>query len=232
MKGFALMLLIGTVVKPLITAVAATRAMLGLLAGFRWFSNPRFMGANHSRGAASFLQIDYMGRIKLWFTISGVVLLIGLVLTGSARPEPRHRLQGRRADRVHDGQAGLDLRCAQPDGGSRPRRRRRTGPWHGVERRQRFQGLPGQKLKKLDPTDQTNVTNSLKDNVKAEGVITRNVSSSFGKQIAKSAIIAILFSLLVITLYITIHFRGVAFAIPVILAMIHDAFSSRSVCTR
>ncbi len=43
-KGFALMLLIGTIVS-LITAVAATRAMLGLLAGFRWFQNPRFMGA-------------------------------------------------------------------------------------------------------------------------------------------------------------------------------------------
>ena len=44
-KGFALMLLIGTAVS-LITAVAATRAMLGLLAGFKWFSNPRFMGAS------------------------------------------------------------------------------------------------------------------------------------------------------------------------------------------
>jgi SecD/SecF fusion protein len=44
-KGFALMLLIGTVVS-LITAVAATRAMLGLLAGFSWFQNPRFMGAS------------------------------------------------------------------------------------------------------------------------------------------------------------------------------------------
>jgi SecD/SecF fusion protein len=44
-KGFALMLLIGTVIS-LITAVAATRAMLGLLAGFGWFQNPRFMGAS------------------------------------------------------------------------------------------------------------------------------------------------------------------------------------------
>jgi len=44
-KGFALMLLIGTVVS-LVTAVAATRAMLGLLAGFGWFQNPRFMGAS------------------------------------------------------------------------------------------------------------------------------------------------------------------------------------------
>jgi len=44
-KGFALMLLIGTVIS-LITAVAATRAMLGLLAGFKWFQNPRFLGAS------------------------------------------------------------------------------------------------------------------------------------------------------------------------------------------
>ena len=43
-KGFALMLLIGTVMSVL-TAVVATRAMLGLLGGFRWFDNPRFMGA-------------------------------------------------------------------------------------------------------------------------------------------------------------------------------------------
>src|SRR2546421_5397247 len=55
-KGFALMLLIGTVIS-LITAVAATRALLAVLAGFRWFSDPRFLGAHgqqHGRG----LQID------------------------------------------------------------------------------------------------------------------------------------------------------------------------------
>ena len=50
MKGFALMLLIGTVIS-LVTAVAATRAMLGLLGGFRWFDNPRFMGAQGQQGA-------------------------------------------------------------------------------------------------------------------------------------------------------------------------------------
>ena len=63
------MLLIGTAVS-LITAVAATRAMLGLLAGFRWFENPRFMGAHHSQ-RGTFLQIDFMTRIMLWFAISG-----------------------------------------------------------------------------------------------------------------------------------------------------------------
>ena len=47
-KGFALMLLIGTVVS-LFTAVAATRAMLGLLAGFRWAQ----IAALHGRHGAA-----------------------------------------------------------------------------------------------------------------------------------------------------------------------------------
>src|SRR5206468_6033509 len=67
-KGFALMLLIGTVIS-LLTAVAATRAMLGLLAGFRWFQNPHFMGA-HGAQTAKWLQIDFMRRRYVWFAIS------------------------------------------------------------------------------------------------------------------------------------------------------------------
>ena len=39
-RGFALLLLLGTGIS-MITAVVATRAMLGLLAGFRWFNSPR-----------------------------------------------------------------------------------------------------------------------------------------------------------------------------------------------
>ncbi len=54
-KGFALMLLIGTVIS-LLTAVAATRAMLGLLAGFRWFENPTLHGRR--RRAARPLDAD------------------------------------------------------------------------------------------------------------------------------------------------------------------------------
>ena len=49
-KGFALMLLIGTVLS-LLTAVAATRAMLGLLAGFSWFDNPTLHGRARRRRA-------------------------------------------------------------------------------------------------------------------------------------------------------------------------------------
>src|SRR5262249_10857774 len=79
-KGFALMLLIGTVIS-LVTAVAATRAMLGLLAGFRWFDNARFMGAAGEQ-KGRWLQIDFMRRRYLWFAMSGVIIVVGAASLG------------------------------------------------------------------------------------------------------------------------------------------------------
>src|SRR5262249_38396235 len=76
-KGFALMLLIGTVVS-LITAVAATRAMLGLLAGFKWFDSPRFMGAT-AQDIPEWQRIDVVGRRRLWFIISLVAIGLSIV---------------------------------------------------------------------------------------------------------------------------------------------------------
>jgi SecD/SecF fusion protein len=217
-KGFALMLLIGTVVS-LITAVAATRAMLGLLAGFRWFSNPRFMGAHHSQ-RGSFLQIDFMGRMKLWFTISGVVLLIGIVSLG---------VRGLNLGIDFKGGVQISFATVKPTSLTDVRNQAKAigqgdaivqgrGKAFGNESYKDFQV----DLKKLSPTLQSNLTNGLTDTVKAQDISVKNVSASFGRQIARSAIIAILVSLLVITLYITFRFKGIAFALPVIAAMIHD----------
>src|SRR2546422_4394419 len=74
-KGFALTLIIGTV-SSLVTAVAAPRAMLGLLSGFAWFDKPRFMGAQGQQ-TARWLQIDFMRKRYLWFAISGAIVLLG-----------------------------------------------------------------------------------------------------------------------------------------------------------
>src|SRR5262249_30216488 len=76
-KGFALMLLIGTVVS-LITAVAATRAMLGLLAGFSWFDDPRFMGATATE-IPRWQRIDVVGRRRLWLTLSIVAVVLSVI---------------------------------------------------------------------------------------------------------------------------------------------------------
>ena len=75
-KGFALMLLIGTAMS-VVTAVFATRAMLGLLAGFRWFDSPAFMGATGSK-IPTWIRHDYVGKRRLWFAISGAIMAIAL----------------------------------------------------------------------------------------------------------------------------------------------------------
>jgi SecD/SecF fusion protein len=217
-KGFALMLLIGTVVS-LITAVAATRAMLGLLAGFRWFQNPRFMGAHHSQ-RGTFLQIDFMARRKLWLAISGVVIVVsvGSLLT-----------RGLNLGIDFKGGVQITFVTKQPTSISKVRAQAQAigqkdavvqgrGKAYGSESYKSFQI----RLKKLSSANQNKLQAALDQNVHDLKPSTKIVSSSFGRQIAKSAILAILFSLLVITLYITVRFKGLAFAVPVIIALLHD----------
>ena len=218
-KGFALMLLIGTVVS-LVTAVAATRAMLGLLSGFRWFDNPSFMGAAGQQGM-KFLQIDFMRRRNTWFAISGVVILVSLVSLGV-----------RGLNLGIDFKGGVQIAFTTPDYTPLSTVRAQTaavghgdaivqgrGPsTNGGESYKNFQI----QLKKLNSSDQNKLGELLQTNAHAKGQSIKNVSSSFGRQIARAALIAIFFSLLMVTLYITIRFHGIAFAVPVIAAMIHD----------
>ncbi len=49
-KGFAFTLAVGVLVS-MFTAVLATRAMLGVLSGFKWFNNAALMGASGPEGA-------------------------------------------------------------------------------------------------------------------------------------------------------------------------------------
>ena len=217
-KGFALMLLIGTVIS-LITAVAATRAMLGLLAGFRWFENPSFMGA-HGQQGLKFLQLDYMRRRNTWFAISGIVVLVGAVSLG---------VRGLNFGIDFKGGAQISFVTPQPVSLSTVRDQPKAiGRGDAVvQGRGKVTGSDSYKnfqiqLKKLTPNQQDNLSSLLKTKLHAQKLGITNVSSSFGRQIARSAILAIIFSLLIITLYITIRFHGLAFAIPVILAMLHD----------
>jgi len=75
-RGFAFMLLLGTAIS-IFTAVFATRAFLGLLAGFRWFDNPKFMGASAQK-MARWQMFDAVGKRRIWFTIAGILIAISI----------------------------------------------------------------------------------------------------------------------------------------------------------
>jgi SecD/SecF fusion protein len=215
-KGFALMLLIGTVIS-LLTAVAATRAMLGLLSGFKWFDSPRFMGAQGQQ-TAKWLQIDFMGRRKTWFAISGAIIIAGLISLGA---------QGLNLGIDFKGGTQLTFQTSQP---------------YSQGQVQSFMAKQGQpdavvqgkgsavnndfkswqvRTKSLSRSEVNNLEQSLKSDLGASGGGVKSVSGTFGHQIAVDAIYAIFVSLLLITIYIALRF-DLKFAIPVIIAMLHD----------
>ena len=137
-KGFALMLLIGTIIS-LLTAVAATRGMLGLLAGFKWFNNPRFMGAEGQQ-TAKWLQIDFISKRKIWFAISGAIILAGVISLGVRGMNLGIDFKGGTQVTFKHAQ-GLDAAAgrARRDG-LRRARRRRPGPRLVDERRRTSNG--------------------------------------------------------------------------------------------
>ena len=217
-KGFALMLLIGTAIS-LLTAVAATRAMLGMLAGFSWFDNPRFMGASGQQGA-KWLQIDYMGKRRLWFAISGVVVAIAIVSLG---------VRGLNLGIDFKGGTQVTFSTPQPEAVDSvradaqaidPALSRAIIQGRGPSTDGKYTSFQ-LRTKSLSPATGTKLRESLESQLGATNYGAKNVSESFGRQIARSAILAIIFSLFLIVLYLAIRF-DFKYALPVIIALVHD----------
>jgi SecD/SecF fusion protein len=79
------------------------------------------------------------------------------------------------------------------------------------------------RTKTLPPTTLNKVERDLANKVGATHAGATSVSSSFGSQIAHAAILAIIVSLALVVIYIAIRF-DYKFAVPVIVAMLHDVF--------
>src|SRR5579871_6613857 len=213
-KGFALMLLIGTVIS-LLTAVAATRALLGLLSGFRWFDNPHFMGA-HGQQTAKWLQIDFMRRRYVWFALSGAIIVAGAVALG---------VNG--LNLGIDFKGGSQITFTTPQALSTTKvsafmtsQKQPDAIVQGVGKA--VNGNYTQWQVRSKPIKSTaKFTTALKTQLSGTIRGIQSVSGTFGHQIAIDAIYGIIVSLLLITIYITIRF-DLKFAIPVILAMLHD----------
>jgi SecD/SecF fusion protein len=232
-KGFALMLLIGTAMS-LVTAVAATRAMLGLLAGFRWFNSPRFMGAQGQQ-TAKWLQIDYIGLRKYWFALSAVVMAVSIGAIG---------LKGLNLGIDFEGGTEVSFRTPQPVALEDVRREAETVGEGGAV----IQGVGSEsdgrytqfqiRAKTLDTGERRDLQTALEEKVDATAFGANTVSASFGEQIARSALYAIAFSLFLVVLYITFRFQW-KFGVAVIAALLHDviiavgiySFTGREVTT-
>ena len=71
--------------------------------------------------------------------------------------------------------------------------------------------------------EQTDLGAALTSNLDATSVGVKNVSASFSRQILKGAFLAIIVSLALIVIYVTLRFEF-KFAVPVLIALVHDIF--------
>jgi len=218
-KGFALMLLLGTGIS-LVTAVAGTRAMLGLLSNFRWFSNPSFMGA-HGAQRGRWLQIDFMRKRYLWLGVSAAVVVVGALSLG---------FKGLNLGIDFEGGTQLTFPTTQPTQlgtvsnivvkttGQRSASVVGTGKTVGGS--ESYKGFQI-RLRSLTSKVETNLTSELKAKAHVTAVSSQTVSASFARDVAVSAIKALIVSFLLIMAYISLRF-DFKFAVPVIVAVLHD----------
>ena len=213
-KGFALMLLIGTVLS-LVTAVFATRAMLGLLAGFKWFDNPRFMGAT-AQEIPRWQRIDVVGHRRLWFIISVVAVALSVLAIA---------VKGLNLGIDFKGGTQITFTTPKPTSLSDVRQQinqdgavvQGRGTQTGSDSFRNFQ----LRLKSLSAAEQSQLTTRLTNQVNARVAAVKNVSSSFSRQILRSAIYAIVVSFALIALYVSLRYRW-RFAVPIVRTLLND----------
>jgi SecD/SecF fusion protein len=218
-RGFALMLLVGTAMS-MLTAVLATRAFLSVLAGLKLLENPKLMGASGG-GIPRWLKLDYIGRRNTWFAISGTVVVISigaLAING--------------LNLGIDFRGGTQVTFATPQPVSLELVRNEAGKiGHSdaqIQGRGTASGPSGDSYRDFSVRTESLTTSeaqafqsSLTRSVNAEAFGVKNVSASFGRQIARGAILAIIVSLFLIVIYISARFEW-KFAVPVLIALAHD----------
>jgi SecD/SecF fusion protein len=215
-KGFAFTLMIGTLVS-LFTAVLATSAMLGAMARSRLLRSPLALGAGRER--ISWTRFDFMGNSRWFFSLSGAILATGAIAiaglginfgidfeSGTRITTPLERTAT--VDQVRD--------TLRPLGYADAKIQNVNDPDIG-------QHVFQISVAQLEPSQVTKVRNALDDRfgVNVGDFSSSSIGPTFGSQIARTAVIAVIASLLLISLYIGFRFEW-KFAVPILIALAHD----------
>jgi SecD/SecF fusion protein len=213
-KGFAFVLGIGTITS-LFTAVLATQAVLGTMSRSRIISHPNALGAGRRHRQWRF---DFMGASKWFFSASGTILLIGALSIGAKGLkfgidfESGTRIKAALVQPANENQVRTVLE-AQGLGDAKIQR---------VTEKKLGSNVFQISTPTLKPDKVTKVTGALGDKFGLRGSPdTTSIGPTFGKTVANSAIIAIIASLLVISVYIALRFEW-KYAVPVVIALMHD----------
>jgi SecD/SecF fusion protein len=214
-KGFAFTLGIGTLTS-LFTAVLATQAVLGTMQRSPLITHPSALGAGEAK--RRWTQ-DFMGASKWFFSVSGVILLIGALAIGGKGLnfgidfESGTRAKVAFASATPSESAISD--ALQDAGFKNPEIQKVQGDKElGGQGLQISLGETGQKAAGVQQVLEKKFGDT-------KAYQQDSIGPTFGKTVANSAIIAIIASLIVISAYIALRFEW-KFAVPVLIALLHD----------
>jgi SecD/SecF fusion protein len=212
-KGFAFTLGIGTLVS-LFTAVLATSAILGTM------SRSRFLG---SRGAIGIggrerhWTIDFSGLSNWFFSMSGVIIAAGAI--GIAAIGLNLGIDFESGTRI---KTPLDRPATvaqvretlQPLGYADAKIQTLKEPDLGPN-------VVQIRVHQLEPAQVNRVQQTLAQKYGVHDFTSESIGPTFGQQIAKTALLAVIASLILISIYIGLRFEF-KFAVPVLIALAHD----------
>ncbi len=212
-KGFAFTLGIGTLLT-LFTAVLATQAALGVMGRSRADSHPAMLGASKRTRRWTF---DFMGASKWFFSLSGTILLIGALSIGAKGLnlgidfKSGTRIQSGFVKPVTENQIRATLHNAG------------FGDVEVQKLSNKSIGANGFQIstKNLKQTEVVKAEAALSSAYGLRNTSDTSIGPTFGKTVANSAIVAIIASLLLISVYIALRFEW-KYAVPVLIALMHD----------
>lgn len=227
-KGFATMLII-SILASFITAIYGTRVLLGLLVKSRLFDKrPRYFGVNpkdildiakvtdDTDVPTKFERLDFVKRSRLFFTISGALTIIGIVLLLTAKLNlgidfssgTRVDLMSKKPLTIEEVKDELSKLHLEP----------KDVVLSGNNNNMAI-------VRFLGVLDQKEIS-QLKSHFKQQYGVEPNVSvvsPTVGKELARNAFIAVLIASVGIIIYVTVRFE-MYMALAAIIALLHDAF--------
>ena len=211
-KGFAFVLGIGTMVS-LFTAVLATQAILLTMRGSPLLQAPSALGAGKQRKPITF---DFMGNSKWFFSMSGLILLVCALAIGS---------KGLNFGIDFESGTRITAALSKPATVDQVRDAVRPAGFGDAKIQTISNKELGPNVVQISAEESgrtAQVTQALQSSfgIRGEPEVTE-VGPTFGKTVANSALIAIIASLSVISIYIALRFEW-KFAVPVLIALMHD----------
>jgi SecD/SecF fusion protein len=219
-KGFAFTLGIGTLLS-LFTAVLATQAALGAMGRSRMVTHPSALGASGKTRGWTF---DFMGSSRWFFSFSGMILLVGAVAIGGKGLnlgidfKAGTRIQTAFIKPATEGQIREVL--AKDGFGTAEIQKLNSKNVGGSGFQISTKTLKPEEVKTVKADLDTRFGNGVSE-PGTKAFSSTSIGPTFGNTVANGALIAIIASLLVISVYIALRFEW-KYAVPVLIALMHD----------